>query len=95
LKGKYPSSFGFNLKRIDPNKDYVFTEQLKHEVEVILKANKWIKTIDSYVDEKVDDVFEGYTIDPDSKYLMYPYSGFRFNCTVAYPEDAQCLNIWE
>jgi hypothetical protein len=89
--------FWFNLEDIDANKDYIFTEELKADVEKILKLNPHVKSIDSYTDEKAEDVFEGYinsgsntlsAADDDlNQYLMHPYSGFRFNITVAYWED--------
>jgi hypothetical protein len=66
-------------------------------VEKVLKANPWITSIDQYVDEKAEDVFQGYinsgagtlsTADDNvNQVLMYPYSGFRFNVTVGYYED--------
>jgi hypothetical protein len=89
--------FWFNLKQIDETKDYIFTEELKTEVEKILKANAYVATIDKYYDERVEDVFDGYISQADSgrysvddtktQYLMYPYSGFRFDFTVAYMEE--------
>jgi hypothetical protein len=92
--------FWFNLNDIDPNKGYIFTEELKTDVEKILKANPHVQSIDTYVDEKAEEVFEGYinsgagtlsTQDDDvNQYLMYPFSGFRFNITVAFFEQFNC-----
>jgi hypothetical protein len=89
--------FWLNLHEIDSNSDYIFTEVLKKDVEKVLKANPWITSIDQYVDEKAEDVFQGYinsgagtlsTADDNvNQVLMYPYSGFRFNVTVGYYED--------
>jgi hypothetical protein len=89
--------FWFNLKEIDPAKDYIFTEELKTEVEKILKANAYVASINRYYDERVEDVFDGYISQAESgrysvedtktQYLMYPYSGFRFDVTVAYMEE--------
>jgi hypothetical protein len=89
--------FWFNLQQIDPNKDYIFTEELKREVEKILKASPYVVSIDSYIDERAEDVFRGYinsgagtlsTADDDvNQVLMYPYSGFRFTVTVSYYEE--------
>lgn len=88
--------FWFNLKKIDPTKDYIFTELLKKDVEKVIKANKYVKLISNYYDERVEDVFDGYVDgsqggaysidDHKTQYLMYPYSGFRFDFTVAYWE---------
>jgi hypothetical protein len=79
--------FWMNLKRVDETKDYIFTEELKKQVEVILRANPDVKSINSYFDEKPEDVFQGYDIDRSSQFLMYPYAGFRFNITIGYFED--------
>jgi hypothetical protein len=89
--------FWFNLNEIDANKDYIFTEELKADVEKLLKTFPYLKSIDSYTDEKAEDVFEGYinsgsgtlsTADDDlNQWCMHPYSGFRFNITVTYYED--------
>lgn len=88
--------FWFNLKEIDPTKDYIFTEELKKQVEKILKANAYVASINKYFDERVEDVFDGYISqaeagrysvdDTKTQYLMYPYSGFRFDVTVAFTE---------
>lgn len=92
--------FWFNLKEINPSKDYIFTEELKYDVERILKQNPYVKTIESYFDEQVEQVFDGYlsnaeyaryTIDdPRTQFLMYPYSGFRFDFRLAYAEHDDC-----
>jgi hypothetical protein len=89
--------FWFNLKEIDSSKDYIFTEVLKKDVEKVLKANAYVASIDKYFDERVEDVFDGYISQAESgrysvddtktQYLMYPYSGFRFDVTVAYDEE--------
>ena len=89
--------FWFNLKEINPAKDCIFTEELKKEVEKILKANAYLASINRYYDERVEDVFDGYISqaesgrysvdDTQTQYLMYPYSGFRFDVTVAYNEE--------
>lgn len=76
-----------NLKEINPSKDYIFIDELKKDVENVLKVHPDILKITGYYDEKAEDVFDGYTIeDVDTQYLMYPYSGMRFNFTVNYPE---------
>jgi hypothetical protein len=89
--------FWFNLNQIDPSKDYIFTEVLKKDVEKILKVNPYVGAINKYFDERVEDVFDGYISQSESgrysvddtktQYLMYPYSGFRFDVTVAYTEE--------
>lgn len=97
LERELSAIFWFNLKWIDPTKDYIFTERLKTEVAQIIRANKYVKVISNYYDERVEDVFDGYIDgsqggaysidDHKTQYLMYPYSGFRFDITVAYWEE--------
>lgn len=80
--------FWVNLKEINPSKDYIFTEELKAEIESILKVHPAVLSLDSYTDEKAADIFEGYDISDDtSEYLMYPYAGMRFGLTVSYNEE--------
>jgi len=74
-----------NLKKIDSTKTYIFTEELKKEVEKILIGLDYICSMNSYVDEKAESVFEGFTInDVDTQYLMHPYFACRFDFTVGY-----------
>jgi hypothetical protein len=76
--------FWFNLKEIDANKDYIFTEELKGQVQKILKRNRYVKSINSYDDQ---NIFQEYKLKDDAKYMMYPFAGFQFNITVAYYEE--------
>lgn len=80
--------FGVNLKEIDPSKDYVFTEDLKEEVELQLEKVERLQ-INSYVDEDYRQVFAGLNI-TDFNILQYPYAAFRFNCTVFYGGLRNC-----
>jgi hypothetical protein len=90
--------FWVNLEQIDPSKKYIFTEELKIDVEKILKANPFVSSLLRYVDERAEDVFDtydlrtvNYTVDDDAtQYLMYPYAGFRFDVQVDYAEFATC-----
>jgi hypothetical protein len=89
--------FWFNLKRIDPTKDYIFTEELKKQVETILKQNAYVGAIEQYFDERAENVFDGYlpayryaaySVDDErTQFLMYPYAGFRFDLLLNYWED--------
>lgn len=91
--------FWVNLQEINPGKDYIFVEELKSEVEKIIKRNPFVESIDEYVDERAEDVFDAYDLrsvgygvdDTATQYLMYPYSGFRFNVTVGYRENSACF----
>jgi hypothetical protein len=84
--------FWVNLKEINPSKDYIFTEELKAEIESILKLHPSILSLDEYYDERTEDIFQGFSIGEETQYLMYPYSGMRFNLTVSYTEDCNGSN---
>lgn len=78
--------FWGNLKLIDSDKGYIFTEELKDDVEQIIKRNPYVREIESWTDERVENVFDLYSIDANTQYLMYPYTGFRVNVIINYPE---------
>jgi hypothetical protein len=78
--------FWGNLKLIDDQRPYIFTEELKNNVEQVLKQNPYVKEIDEWVDERAEDVFDKYNLYESTQYLMYPYSGFRVNVIINYPE---------
>lgn len=89
--------FWCNLQWINPAKDYIFTEELRWDVEKIIKANPFTKAIQSFYDDRIEDVFMGYVGEnhgtdgaQDRPYLMYPYAGFRFDVLASYPEHADC-----
>jgi hypothetical protein len=105
---KYPYSdlsrdlsivFWANLKEINPNKDYIYTEELRWDVEKIIKENPYTKSINAYWDDRVEDVFMGYIgenrgvdgQEEKGQLLMYPYAGFRYDITAIYPEHANCV----
>jgi len=79
-----------NLKMIDSSKTYIFNEQLKKDLEAVLKVNSMVSSINSWVEEKAEKVFEGYDFTGDqflTEYLMYPYWGCRVELTVVYDES--------
>lgn len=68
--------------------DYVFTEVLKTQVEKVLRNNSYVKSIDRYIDDSIERVYDGYDIEAfDTHYGMFPYSAFRFDITVGYELD--------
>lgn len=77
-----------NLEMIDPSRDYIFNETLKKDLAGVIKINQYVKTIDSWVEEKPEKVFEGYDLSDNfyTVYLQYPYYGVRIDITVGYPE---------
>lgn len=78
--------FWGNLRLIDSEKPYIFTEDLKNDVEQIIKRNPHVREIEEWVDERSEDVFDRYSLPADNQYLMYPYTGFRVNVIINYPE---------
>jgi hypothetical protein len=92
--------FWFDLKSINPDKDYVFSEELRWEVQELISKNQYTKNISAYYDDRIEDVFMGYIGDNRGvdgqeikPYLMYPYSGFRFDVVVVYPKHS-CSAPW-
>lgn len=80
----------FNLKRIDPAKDYIFTDELKAELLTVLNTIPQVKNITRIWDEKVEDIFSGYTLKQNQRDMMlYPYGGLRFECSLSYYQ--KCL----
>jgi hypothetical protein len=79
-----------NLKLIDATKDYIFTEELKKQIEDKIKVLACVGEIVEWVDERTEEVFRGYDVssgDFDTQYLMYPYAGIRVDVIVNYPES--------
>jgi hypothetical protein len=79
-----------NLKLIDETKDYIFTEELKKQIEDKIKVLPSVTEIIEWVDERAEDVFKGYDVnggDFDMQYLMYPYAGIRVDFNIQYPES--------
>jgi len=78
-------TFSGNIKEIGKT-----TEQLKIEIENELSKVYEVKKINSFVDEKAETVFDGYTIDDkNTQYSMFPFFCFRFDITVIY-SDSLC-----
>ena len=77
-----------NLRLIDEAKDYIFTEELKEEVEVMLNRINGLE-VREYIDEDIRQVFSGFNI-TEFNIMQYPYVCFRFNCTVFYGGRRSC-----
>lgn len=76
--------FWVNLNKINPAKDYIFTEELKAQIEPLLADVDGL-TIESYIDEDYRQIFSGYDIsETENKFFAYPYACFKFNCIVSY-----------
>lgn len=79
--------FWGNLKKIDLAKDYIFTEDLKKQIQLALNNVEGL-IITGYYDEKADQVFADFTlIDVDTQLLMHPYFACKFDVTVNFFES--------
>lgn len=84
--------FWANLKLIDDSKlnTELFTQNLIKEVREVL-TRKLIGTFYKLKIERVvrefSQIYSEFTIDEKENYLMAPYQGFRFNCTIELQED--------
>lgn len=73
-----------NLKAIDPAKDFIFTQELIKDVLGILSSNSSF-TLTLVVDEKVEDIFKGYSLNEGQRDLLYyPYQAFRIEGVLNY-----------
>ena len=89
--------FFINLKSVNPAKDYVFTEEIKQDIERVLRKCPDVQAIQSYVDEDIEKVYSGFDLDENARYknagnkvtqwLMYPYAGLRFELKMGYRDD--------
>ena len=64
--------------------DYIFTEVIKVEFLRVLAKNSHVMSIDTSVDEPMQEVFDGFTIFDQRQYNKFPYFGLRINFTVKY-----------
>jgi hypothetical protein len=83
--------FWFNLRAIDATIDYPFVELLKGQALSVLSDMTFSPdstlTINA-IHEQPLNVFRGYNIqDLKDEELVYPWGGFRFECSVQYRED--------
>jgi len=60
--------FWVDLSRLIPGKDYVFTEELKTEVQAVLKANPYVFQINKYFDDRAENIYAGMDIDFKGRY---------------------------
>lgn len=77
--------FWYDLKKIDPGKNYRFDEELKKDVVDLLKGMPQVKILKIY--EAYEDVFQGYSMEfMQPNMFRYPFGGFRFECELGYTE---------
>jgi hypothetical protein len=89
--------FWMNLKSINPAKDYIFTEEIKRDIERVLYKCPDVHAIEKYEDEDIEKIYSGFDLDENARYknagtkvtqwLMYPYAGLRFELKMSYRDD--------
>ncbi len=73
-----------NLSKIDPAKDYIYTEELLNQVIKKLNVSSRVR-VTKIFDEDVRKVYQGFDIDPARLgLLMFPYFAFRIETEVDY-----------
>lgn len=87
--------FWGNLKKINPAKDYIFTDEIIADFLKVLSANKYVVEVNGFTDGTFEEVYEE-TIIPDKYYegksqpLMFPYTGVRIALNIAYEDGTAC-----
>lgn len=84
--------FWMNLKKIDPNKDFRFTEELKQDVLDVLRNCTSVVVLEIF--ENWENVLNNYSqlgnfkqySDNFKQYLKPPYSGFRIDFNLSFTE---------
>lgn len=96
MRARVSAIFWFNLERVDPNKNYLYAEVLKADVQrilstIMLNEGDSIKILRTW--ERASSVFAGYTLDETrDQELVYPFGGFRFELEVNYLENCNALS---
>jgi hypothetical protein len=76
--------FYLNLKQINPDKDYYFTEELVQDVVSILKDQLQIRIIREF-HETVSEVYDQFNLERIKRdQLHYPFAGIRFELLINY-----------
>lgn len=76
--------FWGNLQAIDHNRDEIFTDELINDVRSVLNFSPNV-TILRIWDEKPEDIFRGYSLEPTHRdLLLYPYFAFRVEFDLSY-----------
>lgn len=80
----------FNLDKIDPAKDYIYTEELvKDMLDSLTRVRGLI--VDAYYCETIRDVYAAYTLKEIDRDLLYaPFAGARITATAYYKLETPC-----
>jgi hypothetical protein len=84
----YAAVMWLNLKLIDPERDYDFTDELLHDflVNGLLRSPLGSALAFEEAEQRSERIFNRYTGWPEKQQLlMWPYSGFRIPFTVRQP----------
>lgn len=80
----FASIFFLNLKRIDKDKDYIYTEELKEQILAIYQTVPGVVVQNIWI-ESVQDVYNGFNLREISEDLFYyPFQGIRIECQATY-----------
>ena len=73
-----------NLQQIDRTKDEIFTDELLNDARWVLNFSPDVTILRTF-DERPEDIFRGYTLEPNHRdLLMYPYFAFRIEMDLRY-----------
>ncbi|HET8839745.1 MAG TPA: hypothetical protein VFM82_12215 [Flavobacteriaceae bacterium] len=82
--------FWVNLKKIDNDllNTEIFTQHLISQVrKVLTNSTAWYNIVIKEVVTNFSEIYREFSLSEDENYLMAPYAGFRFNCTVEFLEN--------
>lgn len=87
--------FWGNLKKINPSKDYVFSELIKSDLLKAISTNPYLLSVTSIEDDTYDNVFKEFRgserlYEGKTQYLQYPNTGIRINMVVTYEDGFMC-----
>jgi hypothetical protein len=78
--------FWWNLKKVDPAKDYIFTEELKAQILDALRNESNLVLQEFFEDP--DDVFAGFTLEkPFDQTFKFPFGGLRLKGDLFFTEN--------
>lgn len=90
IQKRLASIFFLKLDRIDPSKDYIFTEELKEQILQIYQAVPGVLVQNIWM-ESVQEVYTGFNIREISEDLFYyPFQGIRIESIATYRTSNHC-----
>lgn len=95
IERKVSLIFWCNLKKINPSKDYIFTEEIKADLMKQLSFSSSVKSVDSIIDEEFAEIFSEVKLydkyyEGKNQPITYPFAGLRINMTLSYRDSFDC-----